>query len=492
MGAIMARSTGIDIAADGIRLVQISRRGGRLSLLGTYTRTMQQCERSGAAGGEETQNFASLLAVVIRENKLKANTAVVAGLPYEKVFFGRLRTELTKREDVRRLLKFELEDDFPLPFDDLVADICSRRRADDDTYEYLIAAASRGQINASVQMLNDAGQQCSVLSTDVCALAAVERLMPSNDDSRPRILLHADGRRAILGLLQDGAVTCARHLSCTGDADTIGATLAREVELTFRGTLGRRYQHPLQIVLTGPGELVRELSTRLSQATGHEVVPCELPQISKPATALDGQFAIALGLALIGLDSSDELDFLNADLSRVDRAAKSRAKRSALVSAALFAIILMLLGVRTLRQLRDLETERGQLAREIRAVYVEAFPGEKKVVNELAQMNEHLAALRKEHDTLAAVMGKRFQTLQVLHVLSEKMSSDKGIGISSFAVRDRVVRVTATGSSFESVEQFLGELRQVPDFDSVALEDAALGRGSDRPEFRPVISLKAR
>jgi len=144
-----------------------------------------------------------------------------------------------------------------------------------------------------------------------------------------------------------------------------------------------------------------------------------------------------------------------------------------------------------LHRLQDLEAERGRLAREIRAVFVEAFPGEKKVVNELAQMSEHLAALRKEHDTLATVMGKRIQPLRVLHVLSEKMTSEKGIGISSFSVRDRTVRVTATGSSFESVEQFLEELRQVPEFDSVALEDVALSRGSDRPEFRLVILLKA-
>jgi len=487
----MARSVGIDITADGIRLVQVSRRRGKLSLLGTSAREVRQREGSDTAIEAQMQNPASLLAEAIRDVKLRANTVVVAGLPYQKVFFSTLRTELTKREDVRRLLKFELEDDFPLPFDDLVADMCSRRRAGDDKYQYLIAAASRGQINASVQMLRDAGRQCSVLSTDACALAAIARLIQPSDDSRPRVILHVDGCRAILGLLQDGAVVCARHLSCTGNAEAIGATLAREIELAIRGTLGKQHQPPVQILLTGPNELLRELSARLSQATGHEVICCELSQVISPARALDGQFAVALGLALIGLDSrSDELNFLSADLSQVDRAAKSRAKRSALVSAILFAVILGLLGVRTLHRLRDLERERGQLAREIRSVFVEAFPEEKKVVNELAQMNEHLTALRKEHDTLAAVTGKRIQPLRVLHLLSEKMTSEKGIGISSFSVREGTIRVTATGSSIESVEQFLGELRQVPEFDSVALEDVSLSRGSDRPEFRLVISLK--
>lgn len=495
----MACSVGIDITADGVRLVQLSRRRGKLSVLGTYAREVQDRESSDATVGVEMQNLAPLLAEVIREAKLKANATVVVGLPYEKVFFSSLKTELTKQEDIRRLLKFELEDDFPLPFDDLVADICSRRYAGEDKYEYLIAAASRSQIGAWVQALDSVGRPRSVLSTDVCALAAAARLAQQDNDGRPTMLLYADGRRTILGLLQDGPITCARHLSCTGNAEVISATLAREVELTFRGTLGRQYQHPLRILLSGSGELVRELSPKLSQATGHEVVSCQLPvsgnlttENGEPATALDGCYAIALGLALIGLGlRDDELNFLSADLSQVDRAARSKAKHSALVSAVLVTTILGLLGLRTFGHLRALGTERAQLTQEIRAVFTKTFPGEKKVVNELAQMTEHLNSLRKEHDTLATVVGKRIQPLRVLHILSEKMTSEKGIGLLSFSIKDKTVHVTGTGSSFESVEQFLNELRQVPDFGSVELEDVVLSRGSDRPEFRLVISWKA-
>jgi len=479
--------------------VELSRRRGRLSVLGTYTREVQQRESSDVTVGVEMQDLASLLAEVIQEAAPKANAAVVVGLPYDKVFFSSLRTELTKQEDIRRLLKFELEDDFPLPFDDLVADICSRRRAGEDKYEYLIAAASRSQIGVWVQALDRLGRKCSVLSTDVCALVAAMRLAQQDNDDRPKMLLHADGRRAILGLLQDGAIACGRHLPCTGNAEVVAATLAREVELTFRGTLGRQYQHPLRILVSGPRELVRELSGKLSQVTGHEVLDCQLPVSGNLTTenrelpmALDGQYAIALGLALIGLGSrDDELNFLNADLSQVDRAAKSKVKHSALISAILVATILGLLGLRTLGQLRTLGTERTQITQEIRAVFTKTFPGEKKVVNELAQMTEHLNSLRKEHDTLATVVGKRIQPLRVLHILSEKMTSEKGIGLSSFSIKDKTVRVKGTGSSFESVEQFLDELRQVPDFGSVELEDVALSRGSDRPEFRLVISWKA-
>jgi type II secretory pathway component PulL len=468
-------------------------------VLGTYARDVPHGESSGAPVEAETQNLVSLLVEMIREVKLKANAAVVVGLPCEKVYFCSLRTELTKLEDVRRLLKFELEDDFPLPFDELVADICSGRRVGDDKYEYLIAAASRRQINTWVQALIETGRQCSVLSTGTSALHALARLVQQHDDGRPSVLLYADGRRAILDLVQDGLITCARHLPCMGNAEAVAATLAREVELTFRGTLGRQYQLPLRILLSGPDELVHELSPKLSQATGHEVVSCQLPVSGNPTTANgeptiapDGRHAIALGLALIGLGSRDnELDFLKADLSQTDRVAKSRMKHSVLVSAVLAATVLGLLGLRTFGQLRALGYERIQLTQQIRAVFTRTLPDEKKVVNELAQMTEHLNSLRKEHDTLAAIVGKRIQPLRVLHILSEKLTLEKGIGVSSLSMKDKTVRVTGTGNSFESVEQFLNELRQVPEFGSVEMEDVALSRGRDRPEFRVVILLKA-
>ncbi|MBN1507513.1 MAG: pilus assembly protein PilM [Sedimentisphaerales bacterium] len=488
----MACSVGIDISADGIRIVQLSRRSGRLSVLGTYAKEAQPQEPSAASAGPQTQDFAPLLTEAIHEARLKTSAAVVVGLPHSEVFFSSLTTELTRREDVRRLLQFELEDDFPLPFEDLVADLCSCRRIEEDRYEYLIAAACRRQIDAWTQTFDSAGRRCSVLSADVVALDAVADLTGQHGDDRPAILLYADGRRAILGLLCDGVIACARHLPCTGDAEAVAVMSAREVELMLRTTLGRQYQHPVRILLSGPDEFIGELCTKLSQATGHDVVGCSTADCQDRSMALDGQFTIALGLALIGLGSrSGRLNFLNADPAHADRVARSKARRAGIVSAVLVVGILALLGLRAVGQWRALGAERARLTREIRAVFTETFPGQKKIVNEMAQMNESLTSLRKQRDALASVTGKRVRPLRVLHILSEEMTSESGIGISSLSIRDKTVRVAGTGGSFESVEQFVNELRLVPDFDSVEMEDLALNRGRDRPEFRLVISVKA-
>jgi type II secretion system protein L len=413
-------------------------------------------------------------------------------LPYEKVFFGHLRTEVAKPEDVRRLLKFELEDDLPVPFEELVADLCSRRPVEEGRQEYLIAAVSRAEIGKWNQAWETAGHRCSVCSTDICALEAVARLVRPGPGEGPVLLVHVDGHRMILVLWRDGAILYGRHLTCTGDAETIQRTLVREIELTRRSALGR--QPPsVEILLSGPGALVCELTGKLSQATGQAVRSLwPLPVSAASGVAdLDGQFTLALGLALVGLNASgDELNFLKADLFQVDRAAKSRAKQAALMSAVLLVAILVLLGFRTFRQLTSLEAQRASATRDIRAVFLEVFPEEKKVVNEAAQMKEHLDSLRKERDMLAAVVGKRVQPLRVLHILSQRMTSDQGIGISSFSIKDRTIHVAGTGNSFESIEQFLEELRRVPEFASIELEDMAQSRGGNRPEFRLLISVK--
>jgi type II secretory pathway component PulL len=155
------------------------------------------------------------------------------------------------------------------------------------------------------------------------------------------------------------------------------------------------------------------------------------------------------------------------------------------------AVILGLLGFRTLRELSSLQAQETRLSRTIRTTFVESFPEEKKIVNELAQMTTHLDSLRRQRDALVAATGVTVRPLWALQVLSQTLASDAGIRISSFVVAGDTIRVAGTGDSFESIEQFQGKLRKVSQFDSVELEDMASSRGNERPGFRLLISVKA-
>jgi len=481
-------SIGIDVTATAVRLVQVARRRGRVSVLGTHTRLL---DPDGLPA--DTDALRVLLLDVIREAGFKAHANRVIGLPHGKVFFHDFTTDLAPDEDVRRLLRFELEDDFPIPFDDMVVDLCGHRPTNDGRRTYLVAAATRRELDPWVRALATAGSKSCVLSTDVCALAAIARLAGVQEGTICG-LVYADGSRMALSLVQDGSLVCARARHCSGDVDTIASALARDVELTLRASFRKGHQPPVRILLGGPDTLGQELSEKLSQATGREVQWLDASSmVQRPqASQSDGEFTVALGLALLGLDRPEgQMNFLHADLANVDRTARSRTKRAAIVSVVLLAAILGLLGLRTVRELRDLQREHARLNGEIRTIFLNALPGEKRIVNELAQMTEHLNTLRKRRDTLVAAVGEPIRPLWALQVLSETLASDQGIRISSFVVSEKAIRIAGTGDSFETVERFLEGLRRVPQFGSVELDDMTSSRGSDRPAFRLVISVRA-
>jgi len=445
--------------------------------------------------GEELDEleYGTLLADIRSKSGFPVDTPVALGLPHDKVFFCCLRTELTKFEDVRRLLKFELEDDFPVAFDDLVVDICGHRDVGGGKHEYLIAAINREQIRAFMQASTRVGMKNFILSADACALHSMMLLKHLSDDGRPTIVIHADTGRMILAIVQNGNIVSARHWRPGDDGTAIG-TLRREIEMTVRSTFGEPIQTRCPILLSGPDGLARGLSDKLSQCTDYDVACVDLKSLVDVPDGLpcDGRFTIALGLALMGLNGNGAvLNFLDADTSQVNRLESSRMKRASFTAACLLLLLMLLSAVRTYKTLQSLEAENRRVEHDIRTLYTQAFPDEKKIVNELAQMTEHLNAMRKEHAVLVAAVGTRIRPLRVLHVLSERLMSQQAVAISSFLLAPDGVRVTGTGTSFESVEQFLEELRKVPDFTSVELEDVALMRGSNRPEFRLQISVKA-
>jgi len=479
---------GIDITAQGVKLALLSRRRGTRIVLGTWAKDLPAGEAPESEAG-----MGALLDDALHDVPLRASAEVVVGLPLGKVFYHSLRTEMDRREDVSRIVKFELEDDFPVAFDDLVIDICGHRQTGEREHEYLIAAVHRGEIDVWNRFVTHTGRKCSRLTADVCALETVARAARFENDDVPRVLLYADGARAILGILRQGTLLGARHFPCTGVHEVVLAALALEIELMYRDVLGRQCRQTSRIVLSGPDELVGRLSGGLAEATGREVQVLDLSSVVRPPEGiqLDGQFTVAVGLALMGLTPAGQWpNFLNADTSHADLAIRSKVKRTALVAAVLLAVILGLVGAKAIRALNSLEAQRANIGREIRTLFLDAFPQEKKIVNELAQMTEQVGILQKERDTLAGAMGQQSRPMRVLHILSEKLASDKGIAISTFSIKDGIVHVTGVGS-FDAAEQFIEELRHVSEFRSVEMEDMGQSRGGDRPEFRLLIKMKA-
>ena len=80
-----------------------------------------------------------------------------------------------------------------------------------------------------------------------------------------------------------------------------------------------------------------------------------------------------------------------------------RTKKSLRVTAVLLVFIVLVLSADVLLKIVSLRQESAAVKNEIRKQYMEMFPGEKKIVNELYQLKSHLKELQEKEDVFIGV-----------------------------------------------------------------------------------------
>ena len=465
----MKRSIGIDINRDKISIVQLCFTGGKFSLERASVREMPE---SGSTEEKSTADIRSLINSIITEENFDISAKVTVTAPSDRVFFQNFRTDLSVNEDVRDLIKFELEDDFPILFDELVAGICGSHELKGDYREYLIGAINRSELRGRVETIKAAHLKCSTVTADVCALYAAASLSDNLIDNTPSVIVHSDNSRIILAISVKGRLVCARHFDSQNEAEggtplTSIQVLTREIEMTLRSIFGPNADTRLKVFISANNELLDDLSARLP-----EVINCEVVALN-PFTKIDcsGQqpnndIVIATGLALTGTNEIPEvLNFLAIDEFRSDRTAET--KRGLFIAGVLILIIGALFVVRLFYELNDLENQHDLVKEQIREVFVQTLPEENKIVNELAQMNEQLETIQAEYSTLAAGLSDRVLPLKILQAISEKITPDQNIRINDISMSPESVRLVGVAPSFESVDNLMSVLRQVSEFNTV-------------------------
>jgi len=488
------RSIGIDINRDKISIVQLCFNRGELSLERSCTREIPE---SGSSEEKSTADIKALINSMITEENFDTSAKVTVTGPANKVFFQNFRTDLSANEDVQQLLKFELEDDFPIPFDELVAGICGSRELKGDNREFLIGALNRLELQNRIKTINEAGLKCSAVTADVCALYAVTSISHNLIDETPSMIIHADNSRIILAITEKGRLVCVRHfnrqdLTKAGGStsETLVPVLTREIEMTLRAIFGSNIHSQLKVFISANNELLQDLSGALPEAINCQVVALE------PFTKIDcseqqqanTDIVIAVGLALIGTNEIDEmLNFLAVDEFRSDQTAET--KQGLFVFGFLLLAIGALLVVKLFYKLNTLENEHQLVKQQIREVFVQTLPGEKKIVNELAQMSEQLEIVRAEYNTFAAGLSDRVLPLRVLQNISEKITPEQNVRINDISIAPESVRLVGAAASFNSVDNIMSSLRQISGFNEVELQNPDVDPRSGGVRFTLSITM---
>jgi Tfp pilus assembly protein PilN len=465
------RSIGIDINRDKISIVQLCFTGGKFSL---ERASVREIPKSGPSEENSTADIKAVINSMLTEDDFDTSAKVTVTAPSDRVFFQNFRTDLSVNEDVQQLIKFELEDDFPIPFDELVAGICGSRELKGNDREYLIGAINRLELRGRIKTIKEAHLKCSIVTADACALYAAASINHNLIDNTPSVIIHADNSRIILAISEKGRLVCVRHFDSQDLAQAQGDTpltpvqlLIREIEMTLRAIFGPDTDTRRKVFISSNNKLLDDLFASLPEAMNCEVVALNpFAKIDCSEQQPNPDIVIATGLALIGTNEiPDVLNFLAIDEFRSGQTVEI--KRGLYIAGALILAIGALLVAMLFYELKNLENRHELVKKQIREVFIQTLPKEKKIVNALAQMNEKLETVQTRYNALAAGMSDRVLPLRILQIISEKITPDQNIRINDISMAPKSVRLTGVAPSFESVNNLKNVLRQIPEFDEV-------------------------
>ena len=494
------RAIGIDIDSTRIYAVQLLRSRGKLRLERAHTQTIGSGDTSKEAIALRT---AEALKSLMREGNFRRNIPVSVAMPHGSVLFQNLETDLPGLDHVRRVLCFELEDDFPLPVDDLVVDICADRVLPDGRKCLLVGAASRTALRERVGALTAASIECEVADVGACAvLAATAANQPAVADKR-LILVYVSGSNTILAVADRGSLVTARNLAQPGSQDEnvpegkmskdALSALVREIELTWRDAFRAPVPASASVVLGGDEETIARLSKALQ-----EQLPCDLTVLNPFAQVTcsdeqrkDARQAIAVGLAAGALAGGNQnANFLAADAFKASQAAGIT--KGLVFLGMLVGALAGLWVVNLFLQLNGLEARNQDFKTEMRKVFQDTLPEETTIVDELSQLEGRLHALRGEYDAFSSVATSGISPLRILERISANIPAPLNIRISDMAIDSKTVQLKGTAGSFKSVDDLQNCLEAVPEFAAVAIRDVGESRATGMVRFSLLITVATR
>jgi len=485
------RSIGVDLRPTEVRVVQLLCSGRRVRLENACARAIG----GQAPAQDDTDKGSAAIALnsLVVEEGLRARTGAV-GIPSDAVFFERHRTDLPQEDQVRQVLYFELEDEFPLPVEDMVLDICSARKLPEGGLSLLVGAAARSALREGAQALTDAGLACDLVDAEVCAVHAVIAENHPEVAQGPFVMAYVRGRRLILGVADEGSLLSARAFPVSkgpepdGALEELASTAAREIEMTWRDLFGGSMPPATALALGGESEQLDRLAALLEERLGCAVTLLEpFARIARPdEQEASSEFTIALGLALRAADrGAGGMNFLAADRFKANKAAAL--KRGLVVFAILAALLAVswLLGL--LLHLQRLEREDRRVTAEINKIFRETLPEEPNIVDPLLQLQTHLKALRAEYDSFASAAPDAQSPLRILQLISAGAPANIKVTISELSIRGRSVLLKGAADSLKSADAFKRAMQTVAEFGAIEITDINMDRGN--PRFTMAITL---
>jgi Tfp pilus assembly PilM family ATPase len=456
------RCIGIDIGRVHVCAAQVARTAEGLRLEKVFAMQTQRSARSMPA----------LLRSLTDAHGFDRRADVAIALPQQVFFFADIEADAGTGERTRALDTAGLKDYFPIPAEDIVAQVCSIRRGEGGKSSLLVAASSRRQLREELRPLSEGRIKPTRIDTPITAAHATILTNHPESASGPAIILYVDPSTLSLAVTQDGNILLVRNIptGSSGDPDTetlapqTADIVAEEIEITWRRLFDSDPDPDLRTFVIAPPQTLAALASCLQDKTGSQVIPvnpCAHVTRSEEIEA-DLPFCVAEGLALRVLQpgQTKPLDFLAAYQARTRP--KLRLKKELTVCAALAAAAAVVWVAGLFLQLSSLESSYEQLKRQAQEVFRQAVPEEENIIDPVTQLQQRLDAFRKEGEALTGLSPGCPSPLEILYVLSQNTPATTGLKFQEVLIAADSVRITGTCDKFATFSEWQRQLETLP------------------------------
>ena len=462
------RFIGIEIGASRLRAVQLVRMRGAWIV----ERAAEQPLPPGAASQENGDALRDALKALIRDGGFRAGVPTAVSMPPGSVFFQSLDTDLDKLDDVRRVIAFETEGDFPFQPGDAVLEIASVRKLPDHRQRILVSAVSRRALERIQRALREARIECTALDASACALLPMAALSDAHAGDA-FIALNLSEGQALLTITAEGKPAGVRSFTVPkGSPEAVAQEWLREMELSWRDVFGVVLP-PEVHCLVGGEEIAGALRDELAKRAGMQVGELNaFAGFTPPQPGpKGGPYTVAAGLALEAAGEFHGMNFPAAASARLDAAQRTR--QGLLFGAVLLVAVVAAWAAGQATNLRALRGRETAVRRETDAIERKLFPnspGGNRPQDVLTEAKAQFDQQQKEYAALGALSGSMPSPLELLDLISKRIPARIPMKISELDIKEAnaSVRMVGTTDSYKTVDTIKKLLQDAREFDKVS------------------------
>ncbi|MHC4520817.1 MAG: GspL/Epsl periplasmic domain-containing protein [Planctomycetota bacterium] len=461
------KSIGIDIGRSHLRAVQMTRTAEGVRVEKAF----------GIQTRRSTDSPVNILRALTAEHGFDRRAEVAVCLPHHAIFFADTAVDGATLDRLRAGDTSTLKDDFPIPVEKAMVQVCSVRRLADDRFSVLVAATSCDLLEEELGLLGEGKLQPTAVETPITAAHTAVAFNHPDSQRGTALILCVEQTTLNLAVIHEAHLLVVRNIPLLIPHDSgiesiarqVTDVLSREIEITWHKLFAADPDTDLRVFLVSESKTARYLAGAIEVDVNCRVTLVD-PYAGMDQTAADEApfpVCVAEGLALRKLlpEQAGAVNFLAPRQTR--NGSLLTAKKELVVCGALLAATLLVWVLGLFLQLSRLESQYSQVKAQIDDVFRQTLPAEHNIVNPLAQLQQKLDSFDADTAMLTPFQPGQRTPLEILRLLSTHQPPQGQLWLSDLLVAADAVRVTGSCDSFTTFSEWQRVLETIPDLHTV-------------------------